>query len=261
MPRRSARLAAKPRVNYKPMMNKHGRKLALRTKKGITNLVKKVINRKAETKMTVFYGGPVAATAPVANSTGLFSDAAPVSQNQFITSNVTDILKLIPDVAQGINDNNRTGTDISPVSARVHCKVMLSPTSTGSSGWASPYAYAYDLTIVAYLLQSVTFKTYRSLYVDNDFSKLLRVGDGTTANFDGSFSAANLPVEKGYYRVHAVKRKQLRSSGLFNGSPGVVYYPTNNNSHNLVHEWTWNLTKHLPKKLTYPESSVSVANG
>jgi len=229
--------------------------------KAIRKMINGVLKNKSETKMVTFFEGPVANPAPLTNSTGLFADAAPVSHNPEIINNPTDILKLIPDVAQGTGDNERSGKVINPVSAHVRCKVMLSPTSTGSTGWASVSATAYDLTFVAYLLQSVTFKTYRSLYGNNDFTKMLEVGDGTTTNFDGSFSTANLPVEKGYYRVHKVLRKQLRSSGLFTAPGGVINQITNNNSAPLVHEWTWNLTKALPKKLIYPEDSVSSANG
>lgn len=260
MPRRGPPRAAKRSVNYAPMMNRKGRsKSTVRTKKGVTNLVKKVINSKAETKMVAFFNGPIAATTPAANSTGLYSDANPVSQNQFIATNATDILKLIPDVAVGNADNNRTGRYINPVSAGVKCKVMISPISTGGAGYQN--GNAYDMTFVAYLLQSVTYKTYRSLYANNDFTKLLDVMDGTTTKFDGTFSAANLPVERGYYRCLAVKRKQVRSSGAYNPVAPVVNTITNNNSAPIVHEWTWNLKKHLPKKLIYPEDSVTPAIG
>jgi len=236
-------------------------KLSKPARKAVAKIAKRVVNSKAETKMVTFFNGTIANPSPIRNSTGTFNDAGPVSQNQFISSNTTDILKLIPDIAQGNADNNRNGRFVNPVSAVVHCKVMLSPTSTGATGWQSIYATAYDLTFVAYLLQSVTYKTYSALAAGNDFTKMLDVGDGTTTNFDGSFSAANLPIEKGYYRCLAMKRKQLRSSGIFTGTGGAVNYPTNNNSANLVHEWKWNLTKHLPKKLIYPEETVTVANG
>lgn len=232
-------------------------KRAPRSKKAVTKLVKKVLNSKAETKMVTFFGGPVSNPSPLRNSTGTFTDAAPTSQNQFITSNTTDILKIIPDVAQGTSDNSRNGKSISPVSGSLHCKVMISPVSTGGAGWQNNNAY--DLHMVAYLLQSVTFKTYTALAAGNDFNKMLDVGDGTTTNFDGSFSAANLPVEKGYYRLLATKRKLLRSSGYFTGGSGVGI--SNNNSHPLVHEWKWNYGKHLPKKLVYPEEDVAVAGG
>jgi len=231
--------------------------LSKRAKKAVRKIAKNVVNAKAETKMVAFYGGPIASASPLRNSTGTFTDAAPTSQNQFISTNTTDILKLIPDVAPGTADNSRTGRYINPVSASVHCKVMISPISTGGAGWQNNNAY--DIHMVAYLLQSVTYKTYTALYANNDFTKMLDVMDGTTTSFKGNFSSANLPVEKGYYRVLATKRKLLRSSGYFTGGSGVGI--SNNNSHPLVHEWKWNLTKHLPKKLIYPEDTVTVANG
>jgi len=226
-------------------------------KKAMIGIAKKVVNAKAETKMVTFFNGPVAQASPLRNSTGTLADAAPVSQNQFISDNTTDILKLIPDVTQGDSDNQRSGRAINPVSGLVKCKVMISPISTGGTGWQNNLAY--DLHFVAYLLQSVSYKTYQSLHANNDFTKLLDVGDNTTTRFDGSFSTANLPVEKGYYRVLAKKRKLLRSSGYFTGGSGVGI--SNNNSHPLVHEWTWNWGKHVPKKLLYPEDDVVAADG
>lgn len=229
------------------------------SKKSITKLVKGVIKNQSETKMVVFFEGPVANPSPLRNSTGLFGDAAPVSQNQFITDNTTDILKLLPDVAQGTADNTREGREIQPTSCMVRCKVMISPTTTGAAGWAN--GFAYDVTMVAYMLQHVSYKTYSSLHNSNDFGQLLSLGQGSTINFNGSFSAANLPVEKGYYRLLAKRTHRLRSSGIPKGALPVVSPPTNYNAHTQCYEWTWNLGKHLPKKLVYPEDNVSVANG
>lgn len=217
------------------------KKRAGRPKKALRKAIKKVIAGQAETKVATWFGGPIAAIAPSppSNTTGDFTSAAPTSQNQFITANGTDILKVIPDVLQGTADNQRQGKQINVVpGSSLKCKVMISPTSTGSSGWVN--GWAYDLTMVAYLLQSVSFKTYRTLYANNDFTKMLNVGDGTTVNFDGSYQAACLEVDRGYYQVKAIKKQRLRSSGQFNSptSPGMA---TNNNSHPQVHEWTWPL--------------------
>jgi len=229
------------------------------SKKAIVKTVKGVLKNQSETKMAVFFNGPVANPSPLRNSTGLFADAAPVSQNQFITDNTTDILKLLPDVPLGTGDNNRNGRSINPTSCMVRCKVMISPTTTGEAGWAN--GFAYDLTMVAYMLQHVSYKTYSNLHASNDFGQLLDQGQGTSINFNGSFSAANLPVEKGYYRLLAKRTHRLRASGIPKGATAIVSPPTNNNAHTQCYEWTWNLGKHLPKKLIYPEESVSVANG
>ena len=117
--------------------------------------------------------------------------------------------------------------------------------------------------MVAYLLQHVSFKTYRSLYADNDFTKLLDTGEGTTTNFNGGFADACLPVTSGYYRLLGKKTKVLRASGNYGVLPPVTSASviTNNNSHPFEYTWQWNVGKHLPKKLIYPEDNVTVQAG
>jgi len=222
--------------------------------------VKSIVNSKAETKMVSFFEGPVAGPSPLQNSTGTFADKDLVAHNQFINNNTTDILKVIPDVVQGAGDNNRDGRQISPVSGKLKIRVLITPQQPAGQGWIN--GYNYDLTAVCYLLQSVTYKTYRALYANNDFGKMFDVMDGTTTSFDGTYQCANLPVEKGYYRVLATKKVYLRSSGASPGGVGVsVNTVTNNNSHKIQHEWTWDYGKHLPKKLMYPEDNVAIADG
>lgn len=244
-----------------------GKMRKVQTKTGLTKPQKKAVNRiinsKAETKMVSFFGGPVPGAAPLQNSTGTFADKNYAGQNQFILTNVTDILKVIPDVVQGTGDNNRDGRFINPVSGKLNIRVTIAPIAPpdGSTGWTK--SMNYDLTVVCYLLQSVTYKTYRSLYANNDFGKMFDVMDGTTVSFDGTYQCANLPIEKGYYRVLATKKVYLRSSGTtgVQSPANALNLVTNNNSHKLLHEWTWNFGKHLPKKLVYPEDTVTVSNG
>lgn len=235
-------------------------KLSKPAKAMVTKIAKRVVNSKAETKMVSFFEGPVAQPTPLQNSTGLFTDKAYVAHNQVINNNTTDILKVIPDVIQGPGDNQRDGRFINPVSGQLKIQVSIAAQQPNGQGWQN--GINYDLTAVCYLLQSVTYKTYRSLYANNDFGKMFDVMDGTTTSFDGTYQCANLPVEKGYYRVLATKKVYLRSSGESTGAPvqGATVV-TNNNSHKLVHEWTWNYGKHLPKKLVYPEEIETVANG
>jgi len=211
--------------------------------------------------MVAFFEGPVGQASPLQNSTGLFTDKALVAHNQFINNNATDILKVIPDVIQGPGDNQRDGRQINPVFGQLKIQVMIAAQQPNLTGWQNDYFY--DLTVVCYLLQSVTYKTYRSLYANNDFGKMFDVMDGTTTSFDGTYQTANLPVEKGYYRVLATKKVYLRSSGAAGTVPPQVIATqiTNNNSHKLMHEFTWNYGKHLPKKLTYPEEIETPANG
>jgi len=232
------------------------------TSKKVAKIAKRVVNAKAETKMVAFYEGPVAQPTPLQNSTGLYADMAYVAHNQFINNNATDILKVIPDVVQGTGDNTREGRFINPVSGQLKIRVTIAAVQPQLGGWQN--GINYDLTAVCYLLQSVTYKTYRSLYANNDFTKMFDKMDGTTTAFDGSYQCANLPIEKGYYRVLATKKVYLRSSGaatqLNLGTTGVNLV-SNNNSHKLMHEWTWNYGKHLPKKLVYPESTEATTTG
>lgn len=229
----------------------------------VVRIAQRVVNSKAETKMVAFFEGPVGQPTPLQNSTGLYADKGLVGQNQFINNNATDILKVIPDVVQGAADNNRDGRFINPVSGQLKIRVMISPIAPpdGGTGWTK--SMNYDLTVVCYLLQSVTYKTYRSLYANNDFSKMFDRMDGTTTTFDGTFQCANLPIEKGYYRVLATKKVYLRSSGTtgIQSPANALNLVTNNNSHKLQHEWTWNYGKHLPKKLIYPEDSEATTTG
>jgi len=248
---------------------KAGRALSKPARTQVAKIAKRVVNSKAETKLVTFFSGPVAKPSPLQNSTGLYSDCGLAGQNQFIQTNATDILKVIPDVEQGdpldpgTADNERDGRYINPVSGQLKIRVMIAPIAPpeGSTGWTK--GMNYDLTVVCYLLQSVTYKTYRALYANNDFTKLMWKGNGTTSIFDGKYQCGNLPVSKGYYRVLATKKVYLRSSGNTGvQAPAVALNQiTNNNSHRLQHEWTWNYGKHLPKKLVYPESTVTEANG
>jgi len=235
----------------------------------VASIAKRVVNSKAETKIVTFFSGPVGQPTPLQNSTGLYADMGLAGQNQFIQTNATDILKVIPDVEQGdptqpgTADNERDGRFINPVSGQLKIRVMIAPIAPpdGGTGWTK--SMNYDLTVVCFLLQSVTFKTYRTLYANNDFTKLMWQGDGNTTFFDGKFQCANLPISKGYYRVLASKKVYLRSSGTtgIQSPANALNLVTNNNSHKLQHEWTWNYGKHLPKKLVYPEATEATANG
>lgn len=240
------------RVSKNPIRVKgYGRRRGRRAprssgKKGLTKLIKRVVRGEAETKQAMWYSG----SSP---QDGKYATSIPVSQNQFIQANATDILPILPYVEKGTTEYTRIGEVINPVSCKLHCKVMISPVSTGSSGWIN--GWAYDLTAVAYMLQHVSYKTYTSLFANNNFSQLLTVGDGQTTFFAGNYQNSMLPVEKGYYKVLAKKKIYLRSSGAF-GGPTIPGGTTNSNSDPLVREWVWDVGKHLPKKLLYPQDSV-----
>lgn len=219
------------------------------TRAGEVALIKKVIKGQAETKRAVWYGG--------STNTGVYADASPVVQNQFIQSNATDILRVLPVVTQGIDDWQRIGQVIMPISCTLNCRVLIAPVTSGSVGYTQ--GFSYNIRAVAYLLEHVSLKTYESLYARNAFSQLLQVGDGQTTFFGGTYYASKLPVERGHYKVLKKKVMTLRSSGTANSGGSAVtplYQGGNTNSAPFMHEWTWNV-KGLPKKLIYPESQAT----
>jgi len=248
MPRRSSRLAAKPRVDYRKMAGKRASR-PVQLSKPVTAAVKRIVKGTQETKMVSWFGSPL--------YDGVWTTTGITPQNGFITSNATDLLRIIPYVPQGLGDNERVGQSITPVSMRIHCKVLLTPTLQGGSGVNN--GYSYNVTCIAYCLQHVSLKTYQALAARNDFTQLLQIGNGSTVGFSGKYEYSTLPVESGYYRVLKVKKINLRSSGntLPGGSPANV--ASNNNSHQTTHEWVWDITKAIPKRLTFPENTAPPA--
>jgi len=220
---------------------------APRSKREQVKLIKKVMKGEAETKIQMYYGNNNPSTAPFGVST---------QQNQFIISNTTDILRILPEVSGGVNDDQRVGSSITPVSCVTHCSVTISANTAGGSGFANNLSY--NLVAVAYCLQHVSYKTYASLSTQNNFAQMLKLGvGGQTSNFNGTFEFSKLPVEKGYYQVLGKKTFNLRNSGVQSTTVGVpqAQWGTNANAAPVRHEWTWNLTKQLPKKIQYPEAN------
>jgi len=214
-------------------------------KAATVKLIKKVLKGVAETKMVVLYGN-----ANLASPYGVSTQ-----QNQFIINNTTDILRIVPKVLQGTDDNQRVGQIIQPVSCQVHCSVTISASTAGGAGFANNLSY--NLVAVAYCLQHVSYKTYASLSTQNDFTQMLSLGNGGTSNFNGTFEFSKLPVEKGYYHVLGKKTFNLRNSGVQSTTVGIpqAQWGTNANAAPVRHEWTWNLNKFLPKDLKYPETN------
>ena len=113
------------------------------------------------------------------------------------------------------------------------------------------------MVAVAYCLQHVSLKTYGALAAQNQFNQLLSTGEGSTIGFGGLFSQSQMPVEKAYYKLLGKKMMTLRSSGTQAATvPTPAYEGSNNNAAQLSHEWTWDITKHLPKKIVYPEEKA-----
>lgn len=221
--------------------------------------VKKLINGTHETKQIMFYGGPITPTGGtpldgVSNTSSLYTDAAAVAQNQFISQNFSDILRIVPNVAQGSEDNQRIGNQITPVHCKLHCRVILVPADTGGVGFKN--GFSYNIKAVAYMLQHKSLKTYEYLYAKNNFNQLLKTGEQTTQKFNGDWYSTKMPVDPAYYNVLARKTFILRSSGVQQGVT-ILNQGPNNNSAAIMREWTWDVKKHIPKKLLFPEATLT----
>ena len=253
MVRRSARLAAKPRVNYAVMAGKtpRTRRTTRVTRSNKVALIKQVVKSLSETKEVAWYNGPTP-------SNGTYAQANYVIQNAVITSNTTDILRLIPYVVPGNLDNQRIGERIQPVSLNLKGTVMVNinnlPPAAGNIGVTT------DIYVVIYILQHVTYKSYTALQLTggNDFTQLLRTGENTTVGFNGHVWDSQMPVEDAYYRLLKKKKYRLRYAGKGTTSGGDPPAPAWLSVPNCVSyraEYNMNLSKYLPKKLVYPESA------
>jgi len=266
MPRRSSRLGSKPRRDYAAFNSvgttgviTKGRSRTKRIRNArasapLASAIKKIVRAQSETKMVSWYNGATP-------NTGLYAQAAYVIQNPVIATNATDILRLIPLVATGPADYQRIGESIRPVGLNLQGTVMvninnLPPTNGGVAGILT------DIYVVVYILQHVTLKSYQALQASNDFTQLLRTGEGTTTLFNGHVWDSQMPVEDAYYKLLKKKKYRLRYAGknqVTGGDPPNNQWVSVPNTVSYRAEYSMNLTKYLPKKLTYPETLGTAA--
>lgn len=220
------------------------------SKKTVTKIVNNVINRKAESKMAIWYN-PAVPTIPSVTP-GSYAAAGWNDQNQLITVNVADIHRMIPVVTQGSGPNQRNGDRISPKS--LVCRGSVAVNINGPNGTTND---SHDLYAVIYFLQHVTLKNYYNLYANNDFTQLLNTGEDSTAAFQGFQRDKDMPVNSSSYRLLKKKVIPLRWAGVTQTPVPSTGVSSIANSHTYNAQYTVNLTKYLPKTLKYPESTAS----
>ena len=224
--------------------------------------VKAIVKGQGETKLAAWYSGG-------SNPLGIGDRVgwANEPQNAQIVSNTTDIKRLVPLVLTGTGDNQRIGERINPLSLVVHGNISLNTTNV-----LTPINNQ-DFYAVIYVLQHVSLKTYSSLQSvpsgspvvnvgGNDFTQLLKTGEGDTCAFTGVAYQADLPVSEQYYKLCAKRIVPLRYAGAqvsppgsaIPGGAGVVSVA---NSHNFTARYTFNLTKHIPKIMRFPETTIT----
>jgi len=219
--------------------------------------VKAIVHGEAETKRAVWYSqfdtGSVQRTTPFL---GTLANSGWQTKNNTITNNFADILRLIPEVVQGTDKFERIGVRIKPSSLVVKGTCRVNAQTIGTTGTPN------NFKVYIYVLQHVAIKEYNNLYSYNNFAQLLDAGNGSTIEFLGNPSDAHCPVAKQNYRVLARKEIILRYGGSFvlqgqSQQQSVTMVSTPANAHTWYADYTFNLTKHLPATLTYPESIQS----
>jgi len=227
----------------------------VRPSAALTQAITRVINRKAESKQAMFYG-----TAGTFPQTGLFNDRGFSQQNQFISSTTSDLKWLLPNVAEGVADNERIGEQITPTSLRINGLVKISLATLTIPAPTDVYAVVYVLTHKVYksyeaLLGSPAVPPAVGFVGGNNFNQLLKNGENATTNFSGNWWASKQPIADQYYNVIAKKIIRLRFAGLYTSGGQSVSIA---NSHDYQANWTVTLNKrHLPAHLKYPEASVT----
>jgi len=240
------------------IINKAGRKITVvgpvsppRKSRALTKVqkkqVKKLIKGQSEIKRATWYNTYNDGSSS-SRATGDITVWGYAAQNNIITTNNTDALRLVPNVKQGTDDYNRIGDRISVASlklngfVRVAIQTMAEFTPT-------------DIRVVLYVLQHKQLKDYNSFYTANNFNQLLDNDEGGTQSFAGTPLNEDMRIADQYYTLHAKKVITLRYAGASANEGGVVSIA---NCHNYFAKFSMNLTKFVPKTLKFPETFSSV---
>ena len=217
----------------------------------LTKFIKNVAKGLSETKRTMFFGAPQNFNV----QTGLYADAGIEPHNQMITQNTTDIRRIIPYIVQGTSDNQRIGESVRPTSLTLRGRIGINIYPTINE--VPAVRGQTDVVAVLYILQHKQLKSYSSLSSLNDFTQLLETGENTTVAFGGQQWHAQMPVSNQYYQLIKKKKYTLRWAGE---NAATLAIPSNGhtspaNAHNYTADFSFNLRKHLPAKLLYPENN------
>jgi hypothetical protein len=222
------------------------KKRVARLSKPMKRAVKAIVHGEAETKRTNWYQSFNDGTGTT-RATGFYSASGWAVQNNRISNNETDILRVIPTVIQGIDDFNRIGSKIRPTNLTVKGAVRIRYTLLENAA-----TVPQNLVVDLYVMQHKVFKSYDSLYTGNNFGQMLEVAEGQTLPYNGLQTNAQQRVAAQNYQVLQRKRIVLRYAG-------TATSPTPQpQDHTWYAEYSLNLTKHLPKVLHYPETAVGV---
>jgi len=211
--------------------------------------VVKLVQGQAEKKTVAFYQDYNAGTTITAPYTGLYANRGWAVQNNYITNNLSDILQIIPFVVQGTDDNNRIGQRITVNSLYLTGQVRVVNERVNSH---TPT----NMEVYIYIMQHVSLKDYTNLRNANDFNLLLETGEPATGTstvaFEGLPQHAMMPISRQNYKVLHRKKITLWYAGQI-GTAGLTSV---SNGHVWLGNFSFNLTKNVPKVLQYPETNV-----
>jgi len=237
-----------------------------------------------ETKEVSFYSS--AAGGGVADP-GLFTGVGIQVQNMSISSNLTDIKRMLPYLDLGTGKFQRIGDSVRPVSLTTRITLSLSAAqmsvlfpstayTVGSGAYDAGGQHGWpinDVTAVVFALTHKSYKDYQSLNATNVFSELLDDGQGNTTGFGAQTAPfvaypwhGQMKINDAKYTLIKKFKVDLRKE-MFVGSatPGLPPAPSNivlnTNSHKYATELTVKLTdKHLPAVLKYDTSTQSASS-
>jgi len=237
--------STRPRRVKRAPRRKTGKKTA-KLSQPMRKAVKQIVRGEAETKRTAFYETYNDGSVNV-RATGFYNARGFATQNQTIELNNTDILQLIPYVLQGVGDNQRIGNKIRVQNLSVSGCVRIAINRLSQLNMTNFKVYLY-------VWQHVSLKDYTNLYAANDFTQFLEDGEGSTRAFMGDPQNPGMRINGETYRVLVRKQIRLKYAGLVPAAPGGA--PTSvSNSGDWFANYSINLTKHVPKILTYPENN------
>lgn len=220
---------------YRPRKARAARRA--RPAKGLTAAIEKVISRNSETKY-------VAETL----LTGVNFNSGIGSSNPLVPN---EWYRCIPTVSQYTSSGlipsyARSGKVIQPTSCKVHIRC----------GFDYRDANQRDITVVCYMIQSKTERTYYSgSPAQPNESRILDNGDGTNVRFAGTFLDSTKPIDRDGIVLLAKKKFRLhKGQGLLTTSTAS----TGQGPYNGGKSFTLNVK--LPHKLQYEETLTTPAH-
>jgi len=159
-----------------------------KTSKTLTRAIQRVVNKNVETKFVMYR--PYNAITGQLKSTNF---------TQAINS-ANEAYALIPPIAIGDGDHQRTGNVIRPKSLTVKGYVTLLNNDANS----------YCIDVDVYILRHKAIKDVNYYAQLGNLADLLNSGDGLNLGYDGSWTNSSMPINTSTYQL--IKHKKIRLS-------------------------------------------------